>query len=277
MQSTQEKSTSGYAEFQTTVATALVENCVQGPISGVNVDFLWHSNYTGSNWRINVGTTGNDGKASIELFPGTHKFEAKINHTTSVKSFDLDPNVGVDVEFNPTLVNLNYAGSVKWKYNNYYYTEVLPNYLMFPGTYDFKFYTGNTVDFQESISISGCEFEKAPIFVHLKSSLGNGLPNADFDYRFGWGSYANIGVDDTGNGIWYFLDGNPANTKVKVMYKGANKEIEQNVQNNPKFIFNTVKVTSELLASDNSDLTGDADFDYRFGYGAYSTFRSCCR
>ncbi|MDZ7776359.1 MAG: hypothetical protein U5L09_12545 [Bacteroidales bacterium] len=64
----------------------------------------------------------------------------------------------------------------------------------------------------------------------------------------------------------------PVNTKVKVTYKGASVEKQQNTGSNASFNFNTVKVTSELLASDNSDLTDDADFDYRFGYGAYSTF-----
>ena len=260
----QTKSTVGYAKFQTTVATALVQNCEQGPISGVNVDFLWHGNYTGSNWRINLGTTGTDGKASIEIFPGNHKFEAKLNHTTSVKTFDLAPNEDVDVEFNPTKVNFNYAGTVKWKYNNYYYTDVTPDYLMFPGTYKFKFSGVNDFTGTYDLDVSGCEMEKAPIFVQLKNSLGNGLSNGTFDYRFGYGGYTNIGTDNTGDGIWYFLDGNPSKTRVKITYDRGSLEKRQNVQTNPRFIFNTVLITAGLKDSDGNDITGSATWKYRY-------------
>ena len=257
-------------EFQTALAVGFVRDCdLDQGVAGIQVEY----NDYGSHWiDLAPQSTGVDGKASIELFPGTFDLRAKNIYTSESKSITLVNSGDVtEVEFNPTRVCFNYD---KVKYNDYgshWYTMSCGEY-MFPGTYDFRFYTGGTLDLQESIAISGCSFEKAPIFVQLKNSLGNGLPNADFKYRFGYGPYTIIGTDVTGNGIWYFIDGNPGNTKVRVSYRGTSVEKQQNVQVNPMFIFNTELVTATLLESDNDDITNDGTWQYRYGYDPYSPF-----
>ena len=259
--------TSGTITFQTAKATALVKDCDNGlPISGAVVKF--NHKYTS---YMNVGTTGNDGKASIELFPGSRKFKAIINYTSQAKTFTLthtgNPN-DVDVTFNPTRVNFHYTGGVSYNHKYSAYTSLHPDYYMFPGTYKFKFGS-----MYKNIAISGCSMEKAPIFVQLQDNNGNGISGPSFKYRYGYGSSTSIGTDNTGNGIFYLLDGNPSKTKVTVSYKGASIEKEQNVQNNPNFIFNTVPVSVELLESDNTtDITNDATYKFRYGYGSYTTF-----
>ena len=265
--------TSDIVEFQTSLAIGLVKDCDSNtPVSGIEIEY----NDYGNHWiDLSPKYTGVDGKSSIELFPGTYDLRAKNLRTVKEMEIVLEP-VGVSptttVEFNPTRVCLNYTGTVKYNdYGNHWVNLPCDSY-MFPGTYDFRFYTGSTIDLQQSIAISGCVFEKALIFVQLKNSLGNGLSNADFDYRFGWGSYTNIGVDNTGDGIWAFIDGNPGNTKVKVTYEGASKEIQQNVQSNNQFIFNTVLVTADLQESDNDDITASATWEYRYGWGSHTTF-----
>ena len=253
--------------FQTALVTGFARDCDSGsPISGIKISFNDYGNH-----YLNMGNTDSEGKAYIELFPGEdYEFRGYTIHTSENKTVDLTAS-GVTVEFNPTRVCFNYDKVRYNDYGNHWYLMSCNEY-MFPGTYDFRFYTGSTLDFQQSIAISGCVFEKAPIFVQLKSSLGNGLPNADFDYRFGWGSYTNIGVDNTGDGIWYLIDGNPGNTKVKVTYAGASKEIQQNVQSNNQFIFNTVLVTADLQESDDDDITTSATWEYRYGWGTHTAF-----
>ncbi len=252
--------------FQTELATAYVEDCNDNqPVAGVQIQF----NHRYSSY-MNVGTTGADGKASIELFPAIRKFKATINHTSEVKEVDYSGGAAVDVEFNPTLVNMNYAGTVKWNHRYSSYTNVPSDYYMFPGTYKFRFYSGSTLDLEENIAISGCSFEEALIFVQLQKSNGSGLPDATFKYRFGYGSYTSIGTDNSGDGIWYFIPGDPGNTKVRVDYKGGAVERQQNVKSNAKFIFNTVAVTADLKDSEGSGLTAD-NWKYRYGYGSYSS------
>ncbi|MDV7400677.1 hypothetical protein RZS08_55185, partial [Arthrospira platensis SPKY1] len=95
--------------------------------------------------------------------------------------------------------------------------------------------------------------------------------NASFKYRFGWGSYTDIGTDNTGNGLWFLLDGYPGNTKVNCTYLGASVEKQQNVQTNPLFIFNTVLVTADLKDSNGNPLTASS-WDYRYGWGSYAPF-----
>ncbi|WP_053992130.1 T9SS type A sorting domain-containing protein [Mangrovimonas sp. TPBH4] len=265
--------TDGMVEFQTALAVAHLEDCdTNMPIEGIQVEY----NDYGTHWiDLDPQSTGVDGNASIELFPGTYDLRAKNIYTYQTKSIVLaDPSVdpSTTVVFNPTRVCFNYD---LVKYNDYgtHWMTLPCNTYMFPGTYDFRFYNDGNLDLETSVAIDGCAQEQAPIFVQLQDSDDIGLTNGTFHYRFGYGNYTEIGTDNTGNGIWFFIDGNPSNTKVKVSYKGSSKEIQQNIQSNPMFIFNTVNVTADLETSLSSDITNTADnWEYRFGYGPYTSF-----
>ena len=257
-------------DFQTGLAEAHVKDCdLNTGVAGVAVQYNhYYSSYMG----LNPSTTGANGIASIELFPGSHKFKATILNTEQVLVVDiLDPitNPITTFEFNPTRVTFNYPGTVQ--YNHYYssYMTIGANTYLFPGTYNFRFYNGNTLTTQKSIAISGCKQEGSLIFVQLQNSSNAGLANGDFKYRIGWGTYSPLGTDATGNGMWTFVDGNPTNTKVTVTYAGAEVEKQQNIKTNPVFIFNTVDITADLRNSNGGLLTADT-WEYRYGWGAYT-------
>jgi hypothetical protein len=139
---------------------------------------------------------------------------------------------------------------------------------MLPNNYSFKFDNENV-----QLNISGCTFDKSMIYAQLQDSNGNGLAGGDFQYRIGYGSYTTIGTNVPTGGVWYLLAGTPTNVKVKVFFKGGSKEVEQNITNNSKFIFQTVNVTADLKNSSGALLTADT-WQYRYGWGTYSTLNN---
>ena len=254
--------------FQTALAVAFAKDCeLNTGVAGISFEY----NDYGNHWiDLSPSVTTNDGLASIELFPGSFTLRGKNIYTYQSQSITLT-GPSTQVEFNPTRVNLNYPGSVKYNdYGNHWLT-INANTYMFPGTYNFRFYNGNTVAAQMPIEIAGCSMDQSLIFVQLQNSQNSGLAGGDFKYRIGWGGYTGLGTDATGNGIWTFVNGNPTNTKVTVSYAGASVEKEQNVQINPLFIFNTVDVTADLRNS-VGNLLSASNWEYRYGWGGYSAF-----
>ncbi|MFZ1400004.1 MAG: right-handed parallel beta-helix repeat-containing protein, partial [Candidatus Promineifilaceae bacterium] len=107
-------------------------------------------------------------------------------------------------------------------------------------------------------------FATVPITAVLNDSNGAPLSGATFEYRYGWGSKQPF------TGPMELL---PVNTKITVSYAGASIEKEQNANTTPDFVFATVPVTATLLASDGvTDLSGDATFEYRYGWGTKQAF-----
>ncbi len=260
--------TTDVVSFQTALAEAYAKDCeLNTGVAGIAFEY----NDYGNHWvDLSPSVTGNDGLASIELFPGSFTLRGKNIYTYQSKPITLTGPT-TQVEFNPTRVNLNYPGTVKYNdYGNHWLT-MNPNTYMFPGTYNFRFYNGNTIATEQNIAISGCSTNQALIFVQLKNSSNVGLAGGDFKYRFGWGGYTALGTDATGNGFWGFVNGNPTNTKVTVTYSGAFVEKEQNIKVNPVFIFNTVDVTADLRNSIGELLVADS-WEYRYGWGGYTAF-----
>ena len=179
------------------------------------------------------------------------------------------PDGGATFTWQTSNVTLNYPGTISFggpTGDSRYFNK--PSMELLSGTYKFH-YRGA---FRADLTISGCNVEKTPVFAQLKNSSNSGLAGGTFDYRFGFGSFTNIGTDATGDGLGILLDGSPSNTKVRVSFKGSSSEIQQNVQTNSTFIFNTVKVTADLQESDSDDITADGTWQYRFGFGPYSSF-----
>ncbi|MFZ2900692.1 MAG: T9SS type A sorting domain-containing protein [Saprospiraceae bacterium] len=258
----------GLFEFQTQLITMRLETCNGSPLDGAAIRYGTGSTYT--SWWFPGGNTGSSasGESTAEFFPGTYSFEAQYQGTSDQKiSFNF-PSDGTTVTWQTTKVTLHWPGQISFggsTGDSRFFNK--PSMELLPGTYKFHFRTGYRTD----LTFSGCNFEKTGAFAQLKDSNGNGLANASFKYRFGWGSYTDIGTDNTGNGLFFLLDGNPGNTKVTCAYLGASVEKEQNVQTNPLFIFNTVNVTADLKDSNGNTLTASS-WDYRYGWGAYATF-----
>ena len=138
--------TEAIIEFPTAKAIGIVKDCDGTLLAGFKVAFNDYSNH----WT-NMGTTGVDGTASIQLFPGTRTIRAWIDYTYEVKDMDLIWPEST-VEFNPTKVNFTYSGSVKYNdYSNHWKTMTSPFYL-FPGMYMFMF-----DDVQQEVEIGGCQ------------------------------------------------------------------------------------------------------------------------
>jgi ribosomal protein S11 len=257
-------------DFQTALAEAHVKDCdLNIGVAGASVEY----NHVYSSYMdLNPNTTDASGIASIELFPGTYKFKASIIHTSQVQTVNITGPV-TTFEFNPTRVTFNYPGTVKYNHVYSSYMTIGDDTYMFPGTYNFRFYDGNSLAVQMPIEIAGCSIDQSLIFVQLQNSQNAGLAGGDFKYRIGWGGYTGLGTDATGNGMWTFVDGHPTNTKVTVSYEGASVEKQQNITTNPIFIFNTVDVTADLRESGGALLNADS-WEYRYGWGGYNTLNA---
>jgi hypothetical protein len=181
-------------EFQTAKATAYVKDCDNGnPIAGIKVGFNDYGNH-----YLNLGLTGSDGKAYIELFPGTgYKFRANTIYTNQYVTHDL-PASGYTYEFNPTRVCFNFSGIVKYNdYGNHWMTLACDTY-MFPGSYKFSF-DGNVVD---NVAISGCSMSKTILLITLKDSYGTPVPGGVA--KLGVGGWPVIGTTDA-NGLLVYM------------------------------------------------------------------------
>ena len=265
---------SPYYTFQTELVTLRLQKCDGTPLNGGHPRYGPGSSYWTSHWpNPNTGWSA-PGETSAELFQGTYSFDMQYQGTSDQKMNITVPDNGIKLVWNTSVVTLNYPGSISYggsTGDSRWFNK--PSMNLLPGTYMFHFRgAGRT-----NIVIAGCHTAGTPIFVQLQDSYGNGLKGASFKYRFGWGSYTMIGTDNTGFGLVYFLPGTPTKTKVRVIYKGASIEKQQNVQNNPIFIFNTVKVTASLnkpaAAKCTSTLPADK-WKYRHGWGGYMAFNN---
>ena len=226
-------------EFQTAEAIAYVKDCNGTPLAGFKVTFNDYSNH----W-LNMGTTGVDGKASIELFPGTRTIRAWIDYTYEVKDLTLTLTES-SVEFNPTKVNWQYSGTVKYNdYSNHWKTMTSPFYL-FPGTYAFRF-----DGVQQDITISGCAMEGSVLVINLKDSYGNGV--AGGTAHLGVGGWPVIGTTDANGVLLYFHNSNLGNMRIRMdapFYGGSQDSLVQDTSVNSIFDFQTSQVVIQLKDS----------------------------
>jgi hypothetical protein len=258
--------------FQTTPATIEVKDCSGNAVQGTEITYFISNSGGG-----NVGTTGPSGVVSTELFPGTYQFRARINKTTGYADVDITAGTPIDHTFVPTVVEFHHTlGKVSMWQNNIGGTTLNGPTYIFPGTYTIEFYEGNTKLYSMPLTVAEgvCGIEKSLLILDLLDSNGGGLPDGDFVYRFGYGSYTSIGTTDASGRIFYSLDGPPANTKVKVTYNGASLEKQQNVATNSHFVFQTVPVTAVLNNSGSSPITSGVSFKYRYSFDPYQTFTS---
>lgn len=118
---------------------------------------------------------------------------------------------------------------------------------------------------QDANSNPNFVFNTVPVTAVLKDSGGNNLGGASFEYRYGW---------DAKQPFTSPTELLPVNTKITVNYGGASVEKEQNAGTNPNFVFNTVAVSAVLKDSGGTPIASGVTFDYRYGWGAYSSFTS---
>jgi hypothetical protein len=128
------------------------------------------------------------------------------------------------------------------------------------------YYNGACVEKQQNVGSSPhYDFATVNVTANLEDSNGDPLTADNWKYRYGWGAYSALT-----NGGHELL---PVNVKVKVYYKGACVEKQQNVKYSPNYNFATVNVTADLEDGNGGSLTADA-WDYRYGWGAYSTLNN---
>ena len=232
-------STSVSITFQTAKAIGIVKDCDGTPLAGFKVSF----NDYGNHW-LTMGITGGDGKASIELFPGTRKIMASIDYTSEAKDINLTLTE-TTVEFNPTRVNWQYSGTVKYNdYGNHWKTMSAPFYL-FPGTYKFMF-----GDVQQDVTISNCSMQGSVLVIRLKDSQGNGV--ASGTAHLGVGGWPVIGTTDDNGNLIYFHNGLLGNMKIRMdapFYGGSQESPVQDIAINSVFDFQTQQAVIQLKDS----------------------------
>jgi hypothetical protein len=234
---------SGTINFQTALAEGFARDCSNdNPIQGIAISFGDYTNH----W-LSMGLTGSDGKASIELFPGTdYDFRGYTQHTQQINTVDLPPS-GVTTEFNPTRLCLNFGSTVMFNdYGNHWQSVPCGTYL-FPGTYDFKF-----GDYIQSLTISGCAFEGDVFIFKTVDSNGDPLPNIPI-YRNDYGNhYVSVGTTD-GNGVLFTTDLPSGTWKFRASLRHTN----QYFTSGPGLItFQTSEFNVHVKKTDGSDFAG---------------------
>jgi len=253
----------GTIEFQTAKAIGVVKDCDGTPLAGFKISF----NDYGNHW-LTMGTTGSDGKASIELFPGTRKIMASKDYTNETKDLILTLTKS-SVEFNPTKVNWQFSGTIRYNdYGNHWLKMTTPFYL-FAGTYDFKF-DDQTVN---DVEITGCSMENSVVIVKLLDSGGNGLAGGVAKYSSG--GWQTIGTTPANGTLVHFFDGVKGNIKFRMEYAGHATEKYQDISSNSTVVFQTTLVTMKLLDSGGNPLSGTAKYSgggwEQFGSGTTTT------
>ena len=258
----QTKSSSGNMEFQTATAKALVKDCDNGdPIAGIEVEY----NDYGNHWiDFSPKYTDASGNSIMELFPGTFTLRAKTIYTylelpvTLVNSGDVEI-----VEFNPTRVCFNYAGTVKYNdYGNHWLNLPCDTY-MFPGTYDFRFGSHEL-----TLPVSGCAFGKTVNILILKDHNGDPLSGgtARGGYGNNHGSWHVSGSTDANGVLFDIRNGNATTMSYEMKYNNTTSVITgQDVTVNSIFEFQTELITMRLETCGGTPLDGG---HVRWGHGA---------
>ena len=254
--------TNATIDFQTAEAIAFVKDCDGTPLADFKVSF----NDYGNHW-LDMGTTGLDGKASIELFPGTRTIRAWKDYTYEVKDLSLTLTEST-VEFNPTKVNWQYSGTIKYNdYGNHWKTMTSPFYL-FPGTYAFRF-----DDYQTDVTISGCSMQQAINILKLTDHNGNPLAGGTARGGFGssYSSWHVVGSTDA-NGIlvdFHNVSSAPTTMSYEMKFNNTVAHKTQDVSANSTFEFQTNLLALRLETAGGTPLNGG---NPRYGFG--STFTS---
>ena len=236
--------------FQTALVTGFARDCdSDSPIQGIAISFNDYGNH-----YLSMGNTDAQGKAYIELFPGNdYVFRGSTIHTSENKTVDL-PASGVTVEFNPTRVCFQYAGTVKYNdYGNHWLTIPCHTY-MFSGTYDFRFYSSGNPTYEESIAISGCSMEKSAVVMKLLDSNGDGLEGGIGKYNVG--GWQTAGTTDANGEVVALINGLHNTIAFRMYWEGTSVQKNQNISTNSIVVFQTVLVTMNLKSSTNTDLAG---------------------
>lgn len=219
--------TTGTKIFQTAEAISFVKDCDNNnPIAGIDISFEDYS----AHW-LTVGTTGSDGKASIELFPGTRKFKAKTIRSFEVISMDL-ALTSTQIEFNPTRVCFTYSGSVKYEDYSCHWIPFPCDTYLFPGTYNFRFDAVQT-----QIAISGCTMSSTVIIANLKDSYGSPVEGGIAKLHKG-GPTILMGTTDVNGRVIYMYNGTVSNARVSMTAPnagGTEMSAYQNVPTNSVF------------------------------------------
>jgi hypothetical protein len=273
--------TSATVVLKTALATALVKDCLNSqPIPNVECSF----NHAFEGFTT-FGYTNAEGKISTELFPFTNRrFKARINYTNQIKYVNLAYNVDEDVEFNPVKVNIAYPETVKWNHSFSGYTNLLPDYYMFPGTYKFKF--GSLI--QDITIVSTCDDFTPPVtsgslvfdgtgriaFVKFVNSNNQPIEGAAVSYRYGYESKVDMGNTNSSGICVYISDNTNSTVKFTLAYRGTSLEKSQNISSNPVVLFTTRPVIATLSNSIGGTPTEPYSFKYRYGYEGYTTFTS---
>lgn len=249
--------TSDIVTFQTALAIGLVKDCdLNSPVSGIEVEY----NDYGNHWiDLDPKYTGSDGKASIELFPGTFDLRAKTIYTYQTKQIVLSGPT-TTVEFNPTRVCIQNSGTVK--YNDYgnHWRNIPCNTYMFPGTYDFRIGTEEL-----ELTISGCAMNGALITVIDEND--NGVEGATAEPACG-GSWQGVlpGTTDANGFLFAYLPS--CYTKIRVRANQTSEQQTVSQLNSSNFTYTTEIVRVNLLDHSGNPIT-DEEGELEQGGGSW--------
>jgi hypothetical protein len=230
-------------EFQTINMEVKLETCNGAGLEG------GLARYYASGWKP-LGTTDTNGRASLELLPGTYSFQMTWAGQTEQRS-NIDITSTNPLVYNTTNVSLQYPGTIQY-YASGWKTFTSPMELL-PYSYVFRFGS-----YQTQFNVAGCDLTKSVIILSLKDHAGNGLSGGTA--RGGYGS--NYGTwfvpgSTASNGLLYiYQDGFQNIMSYEMRYNNTTQVITQDVSTNAVFEFNTNLLTLRLETCGGMPLDG---------------------
>jgi len=246
--------------FQTVEARVKIEDTEGRSLSGATVTYQGaYSNFLGRN-------SDENGIISAQLFPGVYPMTASYRLTKSAtQSVDIRGG-GVDATFTATALRLNFPGEITYVASGYSSFYVKPVTSLFPGTYPFTF-KANGKTIVKDITVGSQSLNLNYICVSLESSGGVGLAGGVVSYWIGsWKNNAAI-TDDSGLALIPIPSGTV--TTVAMNYRGTENRIDQRMDVNPIYAFQTKSVRVSLLSSQDVPLAGGAKY---YAGGAWRDF-----
>jgi len=190
-------------------------------------------------WPV-IGNTGGTGVFSLYAFTGNMGLRMSYHWKTIQKSVTLIPGIN-EVDYLTTLVDIAYSGPVKYKTSGWPVVNFPIELLQ--GDHILKF--GN---FEETLSVSGCNMNGTALVANLKDSEGYGIQNGIV--HLGVGGWPVIGATDVNGHFFYLYDGTLTNMRLRMTapnYGGTETSPNQYVPTNPEFNFQTSRITIKLL------------------------------
>jgi len=245
--------------------------------------------YYASGWKIfGSGTTGPDGKVTMELLPQTYK----VRLFNGGASLDLAQDISIHSQYHFKTTGVTvvitesdgitpisgalvkyYASGWKTFGNGTTGSDGKAEAGLMPGTYKIRlYYRGASQDLTQDITTNPIyNFQTIKSEVQFTESDGaTGIEGASLKYyASGWKSYSSGSTDSTGKASMELLAGS---YKVRLTYGGASEDLNQDITTDPIYNFSTIQAKVKFTMNDGTTpIMGATVRYYASGWKTFGT------